>query len=210
MPLLSQNNTICHFAHIPKCGGSSIENYCQSVGINIAFIDRAFLASPAAQPWNVSSPQHIDGYSLSRLFPIEFFNFGFAVVRDPVSRIVSAFKHQIIQKKIPEDTNLSEFVKQELNNISGQLGVYDNHFLPQTKFLIPGMSYQIYKLENGLDNVSQFIDSKFQNSELDKKILHYNADRSKALINPSQVLIDDQAMDILKEVYKDDFIKLGY
>ena len=117
---------------------------------------------------------------------------------------------QIIQKKIPEDTNLSEFVKQELNNISGQLGVYDNHFLPQTKFLIPGMSYQIYKLENGLDNVSQFIDSKFQNSELDKKILHYNADRYKALINPSQVLLDSQAMDILKEVYKDDFIKLGY
>ena len=97
-----------------------------------------------------------------------------------------------------------------MNNISGQLGVYDNHFLHQTKFLIPGMSYQIYKLENGLDNVSQFIDSKFQNSELDKKILHYNADRSKGLINPSQVLIDDQAMDILKEVYKDDFIKLGY
>lgn len=210
LPILHKNNVLCHFAHIPKCAGSSIENYCQSVGINIAFIDRAFIASPAAQPWNVSSPQHIDGYSLSRLFPIEFFNFGFAVVRDPVSRIVSAFKHQIIQKKIPEDTNLSEFIKQELNNISGQLGVYDNHFLPQTKFLIPGMSYQIYKLENGLDNVSQFIDSKFQNSELDKKILHYNADRSKGLINPSQALIDDQAMDILKEVYKDDFIKLGY
>ena len=210
MPLLSQNNTICHFAHIPKCGGSSIENYCQSVGINIAFIDRAFLASPAAQPWNVSSPQHIDGYSLSRLFPIEFFNFGFAVVRDPVSRIVSAFKHQIIQKKIPEDTNLSEFIKQELNNISGQLGVYDNHFLPQTKFLIPGMSYQIYKLENGLDNVSQFIDSKFQIDSQDAKILHYNADRSKGLINPNQLFIDEIALDILHEVYKDDFSKLDY
>ena len=43
-----------------------------------------------------------------------------------------------------------------------------------------------------------------------QEILHYNADRSKGLINPSQLLIDDQAMDVLKEVYKDDFIKLGY
>lgn len=210
MPILNKNNVLCHYAHIPKCGGSSIENYCQSIGINIAFIDRAFVASPAAQPWNISSPQHIDGYSLSRLFPEDFFDFGFAVVRDPVSRIVSAFKHQIIQKQLPEDTNLSEFIKKELNNISVQLGVYDNHFLPQTKFLIPGMSYEVYKLENGLDSVSQFIDSKFQNTNLDEKILHYNADRSKGLINKSQLLIDETAMEILRKVYTDDFRKLGY
>ena len=210
MPLLYKNNVLCHFAHIPKCGGSSIENYCQSNGIKIAFIDRAFQALPSSQQWNISSPQHIDGYSLSRLFPVDFFDFGFAIVREPVSRIVSAFKHQIFQKKIPKNSNISEFIKLELENISGQLGSYDNHFLPQTKFLIPGMPYEIYKLENGMDIVSQLIDSKFHNENIVEKILHYNADRSTGLINPSQVVIDDNAMAIVKEVYNDDFIKLGY
>ena len=173
-------------------------------------MDRAFVASPAEQPWNISSPQHIDGYSLSRLFPGDFFDFGFAVVRDPVSRLVSAFKHQIVQKKISKDANLSEFIKLELNNVSLQLGVYDNHFLPQTKFLIPEMSYEVYKLENGLESVGQFIGSKFQKINSDEKILHYNADRSKGLINSSQINIDETAMEILRKVYNDDFIKLGY
>ena len=210
MPLLYKNNVLCHFAHIPKCGGSSIENYCQSNDIKIAFIDRTFQALNSSQQWNISSPQHIDGYSLSRLFPVDFFDFGFAIVREPVSRIVSAFKHQIFQKKIPKNSNISEFIKLELENISGQLGSYDNHFLPQTKFLIPGMPYEIYKLENGMDIVSQLIDSKFHNENIVEKILHYNADRSTGLINPSQVVIDDNAMAIVKEVYNDDFIKLGY
>jgi hypothetical protein len=210
LPLLYKNNVLCHFAHIPKCGGSSIENYCQSNDIKIAFIDRTFQALNSSQQWNISSPQHIDGYSLSRLFPVDFFDFGFAIVREPVSRIVSAFKHQIFQKKIPKNSNISEFIKLELENISGQLGSYDNHFLPQTKFLIPGMPYEIYKLENGMDIVSQLIDSKFHNENIVEKILHYNADRSTGLINPSQVVIDDNAMAIVKEVYNDDFIKLGY
>ncbi|MDC0964387.1 hypothetical protein OAS32_05390, partial [Candidatus Pseudothioglobus singularis] len=44
-----------------------------------------------------------------------------------------------------------------------------------------------------LDNVSQFIDSKFQIDSQDAKILHYNADRSKGLINPNQLFIDEIA-----------------
>ena len=87
---------MCHFAHIPKCAGSSIEHYLENHNIKLAFLDRTFDA--ASKSWNISSPQHIDGYSLSRLFPGDFFDLGFAISRDPITRFISAFKHHIFQK----------------------------------------------------------------------------------------------------------------
>ena len=210
MPILYKNNTIGHFAHIPKCAGSSVENYCIKTGIKLAFFDNTFFSSPASQPWNLSSPQHIDGYSLSRLFKSDFFEFGFAVTRDPILRFLSAFKHQIIQKKLPTNSNANVFVKEKLGTVSKKIGAFDNHFLPQTNFLLPGMSYQIFKLENGLDNLKQYIDSKLLVNASNEKILHYNFDRSEGIIGPKQLSLDSEAMEIIREVYSNDFYKLNY
>ena len=208
MPIVSNNKIICHFAHVPKCAGSSIEHYFENHNIKLAFLDRTFDA--ALFSWNISSPQHIDGYSLSRLFPRDFFDLGFAIVRDPVSRFISAFKHHIFQKKIPNDSNISLFIKDELPNLTNQIGVFDNHFLPQSKFLIPGMSYQIFKLENGLVNVKHYIDENLLGFDSSEKILHYNADRSKNIIKSNQLEIDMAALDILKELYSEDYSILKY
>ena len=208
MPIVSNNNTICHFAHIPKCAGSSIEHYLENHNIKLAFLDRTFDA--ASKSWNISSPQHIDGYSLSRLFPGDFFDLGFAISRDPITRFISAFKHHIFQKNIPNNQNINLFIKDELPNLTNEIGIFDNHFLPQSKFLIPGMSYQIFKLENDLASVKQYIDKNLLGFDSSKKILHYNADRSQNIIKSKQLEIDFIAMDILKELYSEDYSILKY
>ena len=208
MPIVSNNNTICHFAHIPKCAGSSIEHYLENHNIKLAFLDRTFDA--ASKSWNISSPQHIDGYSLSRLFPGDFFDLGFAISRDPITRFISAFKHHIFQKNIPNNKNINLFIKDELPNLTNEIGIFDNHFLPQSKFLIPGMSYQIFKLENDLASVKQYIDKNLLGFDSSKKILHYNADRSQNIIKSKQLEIDFIAMDILKELYSEDYSILKY
>ena len=199
---------MCHFAHIPKCAGSSIEHYLENHNIKLAFLDRTFDA--ASKSWNISSPQHIDGYSLSRLFPGDFFDLGFAISRDPITRFISAFKHHIFQKNIPNNQNINLFIKDELPNLTNEIGIFDNHFLPQSKFLIPGMSYQIFKLENDLASVKQYIDKNLLGFDSSKKILHYNADRSQNIIKSKQLEIDFIAMDILKELYSEDYSILKY
>ena len=199
---------MCHFAHIPKCAGSSIEHYLENHNIKLAFLDRTFDA--ASKSWNISSPQHIDGYSLSRLFPGDFFDLGFAISRDPITRFISAFKHHIFQKNIPNNQNINLFIKDELPNLTNEIGIFDNHFLPQSKFLIPGMSYQIFKLENDLVSVKNYIDKNLLGFDSSKKILHYNADRSQNIIKSKQLEIDFIAMDILKEVYSEDYSILKY
>lgn len=86
MPVVRYKDKICHFAHIPKCGGSSVEFYLKRSGAHVAFLDNSFVSS--AKLWNISSPQHVDGNSLSRLFPSSFFDFSFAVVRNPYTRFI--------------------------------------------------------------------------------------------------------------------------
>lgn len=115
MPIFKANNLLCHFAHIPKCGGSSIESYCRKVGICIAFLNQEHDVTPESMKWSTSSPQHIDGYSLSRLFPPEFFDFYFTVCRHPLSRLKSAFQFQMLsEEKLASDMDLSQFIEIEL------------------------------------------------------------------------------------------------
>jgi len=205
MPILKINNKICYFAHIPKCGGTSIENYCIRLGIKVSFLDKNYFLDQASTPWNISSPQHIDGYSLSRLFPLDFFDYNFAVIRNPVTRLLSAFKFNILAKKISKSTNLSDFVKRDLKEVSSQLGAFDNHFLPQVKFLIPEMNYKIFKIENGLEEVKNFIDSKMLGAKSREQYFYENKTNTIQLSENQQLELDDRALIVLKKIYYSDF-----
>ena len=66
MPIIKVNGVLLYFSHIPKCGGSSVENLLAQFSDSIVFLDRKFLTHK--NTWNTSSPQHIDGLSLNRLF----------------------------------------------------------------------------------------------------------------------------------------------
>ena len=102
MPIIKVNSVLLYFSHIPKCGGSSVENFLAQFSDSIVFLDSKFLARK--NTWSSSSPQHIDGLSLNRLFKDKnFFDFYFAIVRDPISRYKSAFMFQKhIENKIPK------------------------------------------------------------------------------------------------------------
>ena len=203
MPILKKNNQLCYFAHIPKCGGTSVENYCIRLGIKISFLDRNYTLDPA--PWNISSPQHIDGHSFSRLFPIDFFDYSFAVIRNPVSRFLSEFKFNILSNKIPRSTNVSDFVKQDLKNIASEIGFLDNHFLPQVNFLMPNINFQIFKIESGLEEVKKFIDLNIIGAESNEKISHENKTSTIEFSENQQFELDDRALIILKKIYYNDF-----
>ena len=45
MPVVRYKDKICHFAHIPKCSGSSVEFYLKRCGAYVAFLDISFVSS---------------------------------------------------------------------------------------------------------------------------------------------------------------------
>ena len=53
MPLAVIGDKVLYFAHIPKCGGSSVEAYLRAKG-------RLFLVHTRPQPWSKTSPDQLD------------------------------------------------------------------------------------------------------------------------------------------------------
>lgn len=207
MPIIKYNGKICHFAHIPKCGGSSVEDYFIEIGAQTHFLGRDFDDIQVHNRWNITSPQHIDGASLRRLFSPAFFDFGFTVVRHPISRFISAFRYQTEwEKRIDTNTNINDFIQNDLQDCVKHLGHYEHHFRKQLSFLIPDMNYSIFKLENGLGPVKKFIDEQFNNKDTNCTMAHSNKSRESKL----DLTLNEKSKHLLREIYAQDFEKLRY
>jgi len=213
MPVIKYKDVILHFAHIPKCAGSSIEGYVNRIkGAELAFVDSNYVANPAKKPWNNSSPQHVDGASFARLFPKTFFDAFFTIVRDPVSRVKSAYQFQrIVEKKISNDVSLNDFVKKELKENYLNIGWMDNHLLPQTYFLYPKTSYQIFKLEQeGVKAAKRFIDKQLFGNNISLEIPHVNAAKKHNSFDESDLVLSDHSLEIITTAYKYDYERFNY
>lgn len=206
MPLIRNNNYLCHFAHVPKCGGTSIESYLIKNGIKLALYDPFYFKRPAQPKWSISSPQHIDGYSLSRVIPSSFLDFGFGVVRNPVDRFLSAFDHYKRSGAIPADKKVDDFVMLELKELSSHIGVLDNHFLPQVRFFLGELDYKIFRIENGFHDVKKFIDATFSLQNIDTYIRSLN---QKPETTPRSVLKSSSIKEI-ESIYICDYENFNY
>ena len=210
MPIFRYRDKLILFSHIPKCAGQSVENYCKKIGMKIAFLDNQFNKSSSLS-WCINSPQHITGFALSRLFTNDFFDFSFAVVRNPIDRLRSAFKFQKYkERKIKKNLTLSNFIRSDLELSSRYIGYFDNHFLPQVDLLMNKNSYKIFKLEEGLLEVKKYIDDIFLTSNLNINMEHINSSKFDPNFIDEDNYIDDLSFEIIYSVYKKDFESFGY
>lgn len=148
MPLFRINDKTIHFRHVPKCGGTSIENALREKGVELGFINPAWWREKQ-RLWYKSSPQHISVEDLRTLLPDSLFDYQFAIVRDPVARFISAFNHNRRARRIWPLSTLESF----LSRIEQRKDFYgwemDNHFLPASRFI--SESCEVFRLEDGFD-----------------------------------------------------------
>ncbi len=164
--------------------------------------------------WNITSPQHVDGKSLARLFPANFIDEFIAIVRNPIAKLKSAYIfHSIVEGNIQDKKSINQFIKGELVNRYLETGWLDNHFLPQTLFLYPGVPYLIFKLESdGLNCMKAYFE---------KSILGYNSLILMPHLNESVAHIpfaslskmtelSDESLELIKQLYQSDFQSFNY
>lgn len=147
-----------YFAHVPKCGGSSVEDYIAKRGVSIGLIDRKHHERPVH--WSASSPQHMSADVVKHFFSKNFFTHKFAIVRDPIARFISAFEWQKAEGSIDEGVEILHFVHNFAWSDAEAHNRYDEHFRPQTYFIPPKTT--LFRLEDGLEAVTRFVDGILQ------------------------------------------------
>lgn len=210
MPFFKYETSFAYYAHVPKCGGSSVAFYLQDRFGDLAFFDNQFAGLGAARQWTKSSPQHVDRDTLERMIPAHFFDAVFAIVRHPVPRIISTFHfQQEVEKSIPDTMTFSEWLAQL--DPAGSRFKYDNHILPMSRIVPEGAT--VFHLEHGLDGLILWLDEITGNTKGPRAFEEVNrrgayvkdAGKTSQKVTPSA---DDLAR--IATLYAEDFARFGY
>lgn len=208
MPIVRAGPKLVYFAHVPKCGGTSIETYLAARFGPVALLDTRHHAQTSDRRWSRTSPQHMSVEVQHRLFPRGFFDHSFAVVRHPVDRVVSAFHFQLeIEQMASARMGFSAWLDMLPEVMEDDPFVFDNHTRPMAE-LVPEDA-RIFHLEHGLDALVPWFDGLTGSKDGPRAVRPANerkgrgGGRSKVAPNPTD-------LEMIARIYADDFARFGY
>lgn len=209
MPIFRIGDRLHYFAHVPKCGGSSVERYLGDRFGKLAFVDTRYLERPAPLRWTRSSPQHVAVADLRRLVPEDWIASAFAVVRHPLHRLISAFAFQVeVERSIASIWTIDEFFDDWLEKAATEPFLFDGHLRPQSDLIPAGAT--IFRLEDGLDAIVPYLDGLAGSSDGPRTVAASNIRRSGDGPRASQDPPSASTLEKVATYYAEDFRRFGY
>ena len=142
MPLFRHAEKVILFIHIPKTGGSTVEDVLCACGAKQA------LKAPKSVGFSHSTPQHMHWEVTRRWIPPHFYNYSFAIVRNPFARLAGEYRWRGKFAKSPP-LPFDRWVEAQFRKYADDPFILDNHIRPQHEFIVEKV--QVFRLENGLD-----------------------------------------------------------
>jgi len=197
MPIFKINNKRVLFIHIPKTGGTSIENWLSNFG-EMQFYQ------PGIPTFMKCTPQHLTLNDFNVLFGDGFFDLIFAVVRNPYHRLISEYLFRTADqlKTFKKRVDFSDWLMLNLKEAKTNKHHLDNHLRPQTDFIDAQM--KIFKYENGLEEVIKYLKKELK-IRTGKKLSKLNKSNGKKTMSWSV-----EALNSSNQFFKNDFEQLKY
>jgi len=195
MPLYRHNDRAILLVHIPKTGGSSLEEMLVDAGALQALKFHKRLGYAAC------NPQHMHWEVLCRWVPKEFYNFSLAIVRNPYDRLASeyAWRAHISGKTLPE---FNTWVRKTFKAYQTNPYIMDNHIRPQTEFV--GHKVQVFRLEDGLDAAAKTSFRRLGLTYRKPATPHVRKSTHKL------IKIEESVVDFIRDFYATDFEAYNY
>lgn len=209
MPVFRIADSLHYYAHVPKCGGSSVEAYLKARFGTLAFLDTRFLSLPEARRWNRSSPQHLPWDAFTRLVPADWIVSSFAVVRHPVNRLVSAFQFQVeVEGTVAPLWSIDEWFDDWLKRAEEEPFLYDNHLSPQSAIVPPKAT--VFRLEDGLDAIVPYLDRLAGNTKGPRSVPAENVRQMGVKPDAERLKPSAETLARVMTFYAEDFARFGY
>jgi len=210
MPVFRHDGELHYFAHVPKCGGSSVENMLIERFGALALLNRSHYETPRPRRWSRSSPQHITWPELCLLFPEGWIASVFTVVRHPLTRVVSAYHDATRLGTIPQLLGIEAWFDRSVARMECQISVHDRHLRPLVEFFPADAT--VFRLEDGLGAVSEWLDTRFGVSGSgalphELKTAHL---LDRHVTYRAQTAVSRALRDRVADYYAEDFRRFGY
>ena len=208
MPYFKNDKINILFIHIPKCGGTSIENYF----IDKYKFDRNKIYFSKKCIFNNHSLQHTTYNEIllnKNYFHIDNNNLKIITsVRNPYTRIISALFFNKLINLEHKPKQVEGIINNIINKLKKNITIYDNHFLEQYKFLLNNneidININILKLEN-LNNLMK--ENGFTDFNNLDKLNHLKKNDSDIFYYS---YINENSLNIINDFYDKDFKYFKY
>ncbi|WP_425093904.1 sulfotransferase family 2 domain-containing protein [Tropicimonas sp. S265A] len=211
MPVLSTQAGLLYFAHVPKTGGTSVEEYIIGNYGPLELIDRGWhearLQGERAGARFRCSDQHLVWADALTLLP-RAPDTVFGIVRDPVARIISEYRFQVRfrpQLRWLTRMGFSVWLAALLRAARIDPYICDNHIRPQADFLPP--EARVFRLEEGLDTLPGWIAEHCGPPAVGLDMHH----SQKAPTGQSRPIVPSRYdLRLIKGFYAVDYTRFGY
>ncbi|MBO9436728.1 sulfotransferase family 2 domain-containing protein [Ruegeria sp. R13_0] len=199
MPVISTPKGQLFFAHVPKTGGSSVEEYLKRrFGGRLSLIDHnkregivgTGLISPAT---------HLTAIDLAELIPDVIYSF--AVVRDPLTRLQSEYRFQTGASRMSR-FGFSTWLRIVVAACNLDARIYHNHIRPQSD-LVPKEA-ETFHFEDGFDTIIGRLDEVTETTAPTEKMGHL----LKRTREPITLTVED--VNLIADFFAVDYERFGY
>ena len=199
MPLASFNGKTIFFAHVPKTGGSSVEDYLIQRFGPLSIID----TNKRTNTWGtglIVPATHLAAIDIAELVPKDL-TYSFAVVRDPVTRMMSEYRYQTNVSRMSR-FDFSTWLRIVIAAARVEPRVYENHIRPQAD-LVPEDA-EVFRLEDGFDAMIARLDAVVGDTRPDLAVGHLNPRKKES------ITLSRQDVALIADYYATDYARFGY